>query len=267
MRANDKLIFVVVRSIGDVKKPELEVQLISNQEISKNDKEIIERKISFIFDLDFDLKPFYNAMRHDKIMSKMIDKLYGLKLSKSPTIFEALVYVILEQQISLQAAYNIERKFIKKLGEKLKINNKVYYAFPTPESLASLEIEDLRSCGISRRKSEYIRDIAKLIIERKLDLESLKQKDEKKIMEELCKIRGIGPWTAELTIIRGMGRLRVIPAADLGLREHVTRYYFTDSGRKRVSSEEVRKIAKKWGRWRGVAGYYLVVAGRLKLET
>lgn len=266
LRANDKLIFVVVKSIGDINNPELEVQLTSSQKISEGDKEIIKKQVSSIFDLDSDLKSFYEAVQHDEFMSKMIDQLYGLKRARSPNMFEALVYIILEQQISLQAAYSIEKRLIQKFGDRMQIDQKIYYAFPTPEKLAFLEIEDLRPCGTSQRKSEYIRDIAKKIVEGQLDLELLQQKDEEQMMEELCKLRGVGPWTAELAIIRGAGKLRAIPAADLGLREHIARYYFKDEGRKRVSSEEVRQVAEGWGQWRGIAGYYAVVAGRLELE-
>ncbi len=263
LEIDGKLILVTIKSIGNVNKPRLEVELASNEQISESDKETVRELIFRTFDLGSDLKPFYKAMEQDTIMSRLVKELYGLKAIRLPTVFEAMVYVILAQQISLQASHAIERRLIKKSGNVLKIDDKVYYAFPTPEKFASLEIDDFRSCGVSRRKAEYIRDIAQSIVDKKLDLATLEHKEDKEIMEELCSIRGVGRWTAELVMIRGMGKLTVIPADDLGLRDHVSHYYFRGEGR--VSSEEVRKVAVGWGKWMGIAGFYVVMAGMLRV--
>lgn len=264
VRRDNKLILAVVKSVGEINKPALNVELFSNEEILKKDEEIAERTISRIFDLEYDLKPFYKEVSDDAILLKLIKKLYGLKVPHTSSIFEAFVYVIIEQQISLRAAYNIERKFIKSYGDVLRINDREYYAFPTPEKISSTPVEDLRLCGISRRKTEYIHGIAELISNNKLKLEELISKEDEEVLQELCKIRGVGRWTAELVMIRGMGRSLVIPAADLGLREHIAHYYFKD--KKRASVNDVRQIAEKWGKWRGIAGYYVTVAGRLKIK-
>jgi DNA-3-methyladenine glycosylase II len=71
-------------------------------------------------------------------------------------------------------------------------------------------------------------------------------------------------WTAELTAIRGLNRLDVFPADDLGLRRWVAHYYCNE---RTITSAQARGIAEQWGKWRGLAGYYLVVAGLLKIVT
>ena len=146
----------------------------------------------------------------------------------------------------------------------MKVNNEIYYAFPTPQKLASTTIEQLRKCGLSSKKSEYILDISNLIVEGKLDLERFKDyEDPEEISQELCGIRGIGRWTAELTMVRGMHRLEAIPADDIGLRRCISRYYCNS---RRISGEEAREIAEKWGKWKGLASFYLIVAGRSEVE-
>ena len=96
-----------------------------------------------------------------------------------------------------------------------------------------------------------------MIVEGKLDLGTLKNlEDSQEIIKQLCTVRGIGVWTAELTMIRGMQKLDVIPADDLGLRRTISHYYDVT----RISSEEARKIAKNWGKWAGMAGFCLIVA-------
>jgi DNA-3-methyladenine glycosylase II len=120
-------------------------------------------------------------------------------------------------------------------------------------------VDSLRRCGLSRRKAEYITGIAARIAARAVDLERLKQYLETQmILDSLCSLRGVGQWTAELTAIRGLNRLDVIPADDLGLRRWIAHYYCSE---KTITTVQARDIAEQWGKWKGLAGYYLVVAG------
>jgi DNA-3-methyladenine glycosylase II len=141
----------------------------------------------------------------------------------------------------------------------------VYFVYPTPQQLASVSIEEFRQCGLSYRKSEYIKEASTLIAEGKLNLENLKTyESSEQIIRELDEVRGVGVWTAEFTMLRGMRRLDALPADDLGLRRVISRYY---RGGKLISSAEVRRIAENWDGWKGLAAYYLVVADMKDLEV
>jgi DNA-3-methyladenine glycosylase II len=267
IRVNNKLILVTLTSSGSVDKPKLLAELKSNKKILDNDKKRAEETIFSLFNLKCDLKPFYEDIKNDKIMYNLTQRLRGLKSPTTPTVFEALIDSIIEQQISLNVAHSLEKNVIKTFGDTLKVDNAVYYAFPTPQKLASASVEKLRQCGLSFRKAEYIRDVSKLIADGKLDLEKLKSYENiKEIINELCEIRGIGVWTAELTMVRGMQKLEAIPADDLGVRRCISHCYCND---RKISGEEARKIAEKWGKWKGLASFYLLTAGilKLKLET
>ncbi|MGZ7048001.1 MAG: DNA-3-methyladenine glycosylase family protein [Methanobacterium sp.] len=258
IRANNKLIHIEVKSIGDVDKPELSVDMKSNSDISDDDKKSVLKKVSNIFNMDFNLKLFYETVQNDEIMFKLTKMLYGLKTPTTPTVFEALVDSIVEQQISLKAAHSIERRIIKTFGSTLNIGSHVYYAYPTPYQLNDASADQLRECGLSYRKVEYIKDISKFIVEGELDLDKFKEyKNIDKIIDELCKIRGIGKWTAELTVIRGLNGLNSFPADDIGIRRVISHYYCNDQ---KISSEEARNLAEKWGKWKGLAAFYLIVA-------
>ncbi len=114
---------------------------------------------------------------------------------------------------------------------------------------------------MSLRKSEYIIDISKLIVDDKLDLDHLKEyNDVTKIIDELSQLRGVGEWTAHLTVLRSMHRHRAFPADDLGLRRSISHFYCND---KKITADDARKIAGKWGKWRGLAGFYLI-AGEIR---
>ena len=260
---NNKLVLITVRSLGSVDKPELSVSIKPDNELNKKDSELARKILTSIFNLDFDLKYFYNDMFEDRIMSKLTLKLCGLNSPTTPTFFEAIVSSIIEQQISLKAARSIETKMIKEFGNMLQLDDETYYSFPTPETLSNLEKEDLRGSGLSFRKAEYVIDLSKCIEENKLDLNELKTKSTSEIISELLKIRGIGVWTAELAVIRGLHRLVALPADDIGLRRVVSHYYNNDEP---ISADELRRIAKGWGRWSGLAAFYLVVADIMSIK-
>jgi DNA-3-methyladenine glycosylase II len=188
-----------------------------------------------------------------------------LKNPATAIVFEALFDSIIEQQISLNVAHVLQCRVIKAFGDVLLVNGDQYYAFPTPKQLALASLDSLRRCGLSRRKAEYITGIAQLVATREVDLDGLRQfRNVHDILDHLCTLRGIGVWTAELTAIRGLNRLDVIPADDLGLRRWIAHYYCND---RRITSAEARDIAERWGKWKGLASYYLVVAGLLKIAS
>ena len=258
LRVNNKLIYVGITSSGTVEDPELSVEIKSNDGISGEETEHIVSIISTIFNLDFDLTVFYEGVKNDKTMAALTQKLPGLKNPTTPTVFEALVDSIVEQQISLKVAHHIERKIIKTFGSSVTIGNHGYNAFPTPDQLNSASLDQLRGCGLSFRKAEYLKGISKLIVEGTLDLESLRgYENTDQIIGDLCKIRGIGKWTAELTAIRGLNRLELFPADDIGIRRVIAHYYCNDT---KISSDSAREIAEKWGKWKGLASFYLIIA-------
>lgn len=262
IRIDGKLILFNIRVVGD--DLTLLVELESNREISNRDKEVAKKIVNSLFNLKLDLKEFYKEMKNDKIMFKLTKELKGLRNLTTPTVFEALINSIVEQQISLVVAHGIEINLIKAFGDTLKVYGKEYYAYPTPEKLSNASIERLRRNGLSQRKAEYIKEISQLVADRKIDLEKFKNYvDSNEIIKELDEIRGIGAWTAELTIIRGMNKLDVFPAVDLGLRRCVSHYYCKD---KAISGEEARRIAERWGKWKGLAGFYLIMAYTLDIR-
>ena len=265
IRIKGKLSLVSLESVGTVEDPILSIELRSNRRLTIEDKNEAKKTVTSLFNLDFNLTAFYEAVGNDKIMANLARKLFGLKSPTTQFAFEALVDSIVEQQISLKVANTFERRIIKKWGDALSLGDEIFYAYPTPKSLATATQQELRTVGLSERKAEYIRNVAAITSEGKLDLETLKtNKSADDIIDELDKVRGVGVWTAELTMLRGMSRLEALPADDLGLRRTISNYY---CGEKPITSSEARKIAENWGKWKGLAAYYLIVAEMKNLQV
>jgi DNA-3-methyladenine glycosylase II len=261
-RLDDSLILVTIEAVGTIEDPKISVELRSDQKVSEAIKEKAKQTVSAMLNLDLDLKPFYEQAKKDEVLANIVHRLRGLKIPTTPTVFEALIDSVTEQQISLTVAHVLETKLIKAFGKTIRLDGDVYYAYPTPRELASAKPEQLRRCGLSGKKAEYVNEISKMIGDGKLDLEGFKCYDDvQKIISELDKIRGIGVWTAELTMARGMRKLDVVPADDLGLRRIISHHYCGDN---KISGTEARKIAEKWGKWKGLAAFYLIIADVLE---
>ncbi len=253
-----RLVWARLCSVGTVDNPKLTLELHSESPLTPEETLKAQQVLGYIFSLNLPLSDFYKHVKADLTISQIIQKLYGFKFPTTPTVFEALVDAIVEQQISIKVARAIEDRLALKFGESLTVNGENFFAFPTPQILAKAGADEIRLVGLSQRKADYIYGAAKLIVEGKLDLEHLKNhKSAEQIIEELDEIRGIGVWTAELTMLRGMQRFDALPADDFGLRRVISRYY---CGGKPIKAAEAREIAVAWGNWKGLAAFYLIVA-------
>jgi DNA-3-methyladenine glycosylase II len=260
IRVEGRIVLAEITSEGTVDRPRLKLRLRPGP-LPPGVLKAAGRAVTSLFNFDLDLSPFERAVRADPVMSAMVGRLRGLKPPRTATVFEALADSILEQQISLAAAHSIEKRVTRTFGDTLEWEGREYYAFPTPGRLADASPEELRACGLSLKKAEYILGIARQIRDGTLDLETHgPAKDTETIIRKLSGLRGVGLWTAELAVLRGLSRLDAIPADDLGIRRSISRYYSKAS---RIDTGEARRIARAWGKWKGLAAYYLLVAERM----
>jgi DNA-3-methyladenine glycosylase II len=151
-------------------------------------------------------------------MGPLCARLRGLRSPRTPTVFESLIDSIIEQQISLPAAQSIERRLVERTGRSVELEGFRYFAFPSPAAMARVLPEDLRECGLSRRKTEYVLGISQSIVTGTLDLEGLASvTDTPEVISRLMEVRRVGRWTAELTRCAGspgtMPSLRKISAS------------------------------------------------------
>jgi len=258
IRAHRVLTPVTVRAAGTVDTPQVVVELKAHEKLSGNDVRIALDTISGVFNLNLDLSAFYADVWRDTTMRRVVQRLRGLKSPSTASPFEALVVSIIEQQISLRVAQRIQQRVVKRFGDSILDDGRTYYAFPTPRTLASVPVSSLRECGLSTQKAEYVVNAARLVAEGTVDLDRfIYYENINDIIDELCRLRGVGVWTAEMTIVRGLHKFDANPADDIGLRRAIAHYYCDD---RRITSAAARFIAQRWGRWKGLAGFYLIIA-------
>lgn len=210
----------------------------------------------WIISSDLDLKPFYRIVADHRVFGPIAEGLRGLKPLRPASLFEMAIIAITEQQISLAAAHRIRLRLIERFGERAD----GLWAFPTPEALACALKKQLLACGLSHRKAEYVGELARNLVDGRLDLDSLKTMSNEEARAAILQQRGFGEWSADYILVRGLGRPDCVPADDLGVQSVVGIYL----GRgRRLSPQAVRRSLAPFAPFRGIAAFYLLVYHRL----
>jgi DNA-3-methyladenine glycosylase II len=152
--------------------------------------------------------------------------------------FGTLLHIILEQQVSIDAAAAMYKKLAAVCRPVL------------PEAFLALDEATLRSCGFSRQKMGYARDLALAVRDGRFDFAELAAADDDSALSRLVGIKGIGRWSAEIYLIFALGRPDVWPAADLGLQVAVGDRLGLGA---RPAERELRQLGEAWRPWRSVA--------------
>jgi DNA-3-methyladenine glycosylase II len=174
------------------------------------------------------------------IVFKQIIQQYGIPVQpKRPQGFETLVLLILEQQVSIDAA---KATFIR-----LKNAIPIF----TVENVYAFSEEDFRSCGVSRQKTKYIKALSQAILSKELNLESLASKKIENIREELIKIKGIGNWTIDIYLMFCLNSLDIIPLGDIAVVNTMKELFDIHT------KEEMENYAERWKPYRSIETFFL----------
>jgi DNA-3-methyladenine glycosylase II len=180
-------------------------------------------------------------MKRDRIMRKLIPQFGDLHLIGRGEPFTTLARSIVGQQISIKAAETVWGRFLE-LCPKC-----------TPAQVLKAG-ETLATCGLSKRKSEYILDLAEHFKAKRLHVDKWTEMDDEDVIAELVQIRGIGRWTAEMFLIFNLRRPNILPLDDVGLLKGISMNYFSGEP---VSRSDAREVAANWEPWCTVATWYL----------
>jgi DNA-3-methyladenine glycosylase II len=213
--------------------------------------------VKWLISADLDLRPFYALVASHPVMGSVVLSLIGLKPLRPATLFEMAVIAITEQQLSLAAAFQIRARLVRRFGASLGD----LWVFPSPERLAAASLQDLRACGLSRRKAEYVKGLARRIMNGALDLETLQRESDQQIRDALASNRGVGEWSVQYILGRGFGRPDCLPSGDIGLRRVVGHYV---AGGRRLTAVELEQAVAPFKPFRGLAAFYLAVHWRLR---
>lgn len=177
-----------------------------------HDRRAIKAFVTRLFSLELDLAPFWRRARRERGFAELARRCAGLRPQRFPTLFEALANGICCQQLSLAAGMVRLGHLAERFGARTPDGARA--GPPEPERIAGASLSALRKAGLSGRRAEELRELARLPLER-FEHELTALPDEQ-ARARLLELPGIGPWTADYVLLRGLGRLDVFPAGDVG---------------------------------------------------
>ena len=177
--------------------------------------------------------------RKDSTIEEIISQYSGEKMALRGKPFETLCRSIVGQQISVKAADSVWTKV-----EDLCNGN------INKEKIINLSSEEMRSAGLSKQKITYLKNIATSDVL----TTNWGELSDVEAIDRLCKIKGVGVWTAEMFLIFNLGRPDVLPLADIGLIRGIEKHYYNSE---RIDKKELEKFRTKWSPWCTVATWYL----------
>jgi len=179
----------------------------------------------------------------DPVLRTIIERVGPFRMQYGTPEFSALAEAIVYQQLNGKAAETIFNRFTALAGDPL-----------TPEGILKLSDEQLRSVGLSKQKSAYLKDLAEKTASRTLDFAKLPDLCDEEVIMHLTQVKGIGVWTAHMFLMFSLRRPNVLPTGDYGVQMAIKKHY---RKRKLPRPKDMEKIARAWEPYRSVACWYM----------
>jgi DNA-3-methyladenine glycosylase II len=246
---------IAVTQTGPLNDSELNVEATSaglSPEAESTIVAIVERMLG----TRQDLHGFYQLASEDAQLSQLAERYRGLKPPRFPKLFEAVVNGIACQQITLTLGIILLNRLSTNFGKSVLTESSSVYAFPQPEDMAELKPQDIRRLGLSYNKANAIIELARMITERHLDLEDLESLDDETVLSRLCQLKGVGRWTAEYIMLRGLGRIHIFPGDDMGARKNLQHWL---NLKEPMDYEDVRCVLSRWKPYAGFLYFHLLL--------
>ena len=226
---DDVAVAMAVTQSGAPDAPHLCVTL-SGARLSSEMEGVARAVLQRTLGVGVDLSAFYRFAETDAKLGPLVRRFHGVKPPRLPTVFETLVNAIACQQITLTQGIHLLNRLSQTYGldgsddKSATGDDTSAHAFPRPRDLAGHEPQDLKALGFSTNKGRALVELARAVTGSNLDLEALAGLDDDAAIARLLALRGVGRWTAEYVLLRGLGRTHIFPGDDVGARNNLQRW-------------------------------------------
>lgn len=252
---------VTVRQEGDMEAPQLCIS-VAGERLGLEELERTRRVVAEILGTQVDTAPFHEFAEADPLLGPLVRSMRGLKPPRFPTLWETFLNVVVFQQISLLAALAIVGRLVERFGKWVKYEGDTYFAYPEAPAIAAASVDELRALGLSLNKAVALRALAEAVGDGEALKAEISALPSPAAIERLTQLPGIGRWSAEVVLLRGLGRLDVFPGADSGVIRGLAEALGRAGG---LAKGEERLLAERFDNWRGML-YLVVVGDRLRRQ-
>lgn len=211
-------------------------------------------RIKHILGVDTDLSDFYDFARQNTQLWAVVCDLEGLPVYRSENLYEALIFVIIEQHITWKNAQKAQGVLVEWGNNFIEYEGIKHYAMPTPEQLAKATIDDLKPTKITFKRMQLIIDMAQKFVDDPDFARFDRRVSAEDLYQELLKIKGIGHWTASVVVSRATGAYPFVPHNDVALQAAVAEYFEVEK-----SADATNLVFSEYGEFAGLAAHFTLM--------
>ena len=250
---NGQAIWVTVRADGNQ-------MIVNHAEAATVSATQIGERVRFWLSLDDDLSAFYALAQDDAVFAPIVKSLYGYHQVKFTTPFENAIWAILSARNPIPMAQRMKRALMESFGKSITVDGVTHWAFPEPQQMLHSDETELNriigNMAMGAQKSRYMMSVVRHFAN--VDEHWLRSGDYDAVEAWLRTINGIGPWSANFIMLRGLGRMDRVPLAEKAILTSLSRVY--NQG-KAMPPDAVRALGERYGVWQGYWAHYLRVGG------
>ena len=239
---------------------ETELKLIvtveSRTRISERARKEAALLVEKLLGLAVDMQPFYDLARQNTVIGPLVERFLGVRPPRFPTVFEGLINSIACQQVTLDLGVALLNRLSERFGAQFVTPGGVLHAFPTPADLADVPAESIRELGFSHQKARAIKELSTHVADASLDVTRLEGMANREAIAYLSRLHGIGRWSAEYVLLRGLGRLDTFPGDDIGAQNNLQRLFHLAD---RPTYDHIRQLTSRWHPYEGVVYFHLLL--------
>jgi DNA-3-methyladenine glycosylase II len=249
LRTSRGLALVEVENRGPLDEPALRFVLRAGDPSPEVRAEIAEM-LRRVLGLDVDPAPLARLAGLERGLRPTARALRGMRPPRFAGLFETFANVLPFQQLSLDAGLAVAGRIVARFGERLELEGRRYLAFPTAARVAGARLDALRRCGLSGRKAESLRALARMVEGGELREDAIAAMPTEDALRALIELPGIGPWSAALVLLRGFRRLDVFPPGDVGAARGLRALMHL------APDADLHRVVERFGARRGYLYFY-----------
>ena len=246
---------VAVTQTSPCEQPKLEVTI--SGPLAPGTRVAVTELLTRMLGLRTNLQPFYE-LAVDRRLARLVEQFRGVKPPRFPSVFEALVNAVACQQLSLTVGIELLNRLAMRGAAHTSSGKAKQYAFPSAEDLLRLKAPTFRSLGFSYSKAGTLLGFSRQTVAADFDPERLEALDNECAVERLMNLRGVGRWTAEYVLLRGLGRINIFPGDDVGARNRLASWLHRDGP---LDYDGVKRAVRRWQPYAGMVYFHLLLAG------
>lgn len=243
-----------VRQHGCAESPLLELRLRGPAARLPAAREAARTAAERLLGLDCDMTAFERIASADPRLAPLAARYRGVHPQRFLDLFETLANAVACQQVSLNVGIALLGRLCRRYGRRLEAGSGCH-AFPRAQELLAADPQDLRRDGWSLRKARYLLDIAAALADGSWE-RRLRQADDAQALQALLSLRGVGRWSAQYALLRGLGRHRSFPVDDAGARKYLTLWLGLSAA---LDARATEALIEPWQPCAGLVYFHLLL--------